>query len=148
MELFLDGLKTKAMTYTIQKKWTNARKSEYNGILYDSNFEAAYAQELDLRQKAKDIKGWERQVTLDLRVNDFLVCTYRIDFIIHHNDGTLEYVETKGWATPLWRLKWKLFEALYSNQPAVKLTVVKQNSRWQTEAYKKRKAYERERDKR
>ena len=73
--------------YTVQKKWTSAKKQEYNGFKYDSGFEANYAWELDMRVKAKDIKSYERQVNLDLIVNGYRVCQYRIDFIVHHNDG-------------------------------------------------------------
>ena len=112
--------------YQVYKKWTTAKKQEYNGFRYDSGFEANYAAELDLRIKAKEIKSYDRQVNLNLIVNDFIVCTYRIDFIIHHNDETLEYVETKGYQTDVWKLKWKLFESLYSNLPNTKLTIVQQ----------------------
>lgn len=112
--------------HTIYKKWTTAQKQEYNGYLYDSKFEAGYAQELDLRLKAKDIKNFERQVNLDLEVNGYIVCQYRIDFIIYHNDGTIEYVECKGYPTDVWKLKWKLFESIFSDLPNVKLTIVQQ----------------------
>ena len=110
------------MTYfQTNNYYTNAKKQ--NG--YDSKFEAGYGLELRLRKKAKDIKDYEEQVNLDLIVNDYKVCSYKIDFIIHHNDGTTEYVETKGYPTPVWKLKWRLFEALFS-QPGNKLTVVYQ----------------------
>lgn len=112
--------------YQIQKKWTTAKKQEYNGFRYDSGFEARYAQELDLRVKARDIASYEKQINLDLVVNGYCVCRYRIDFIIHHNDGTLEYTETKGYQTDLWKLKWKIFEALFCEKPGVKLTIVQQ----------------------
>lgn len=112
--------------YYIHKKWTTAKKQEYNGFRYDSGFEANYAAELDLRLKAKDIKGYDKQVNLNLIVNGFIVCQYRIDFIIYHNDGTTEYVECKGYPTDYWKLKWKLFEALYSIKPDVKLSIVQQ----------------------
>ncbi len=112
--------------YYIQKKWTNAKKQEYNGYLYDSKFEASYAQELDLRLKAKDIKGYDRQVNLDLIVNGYLVCQYRIDFIVYHNDGTVEYVELKGLYSQMFIFKFKLFEALYSDKPDVKITIIEQ----------------------
>ncbi|MBI5402470.1 MAG: DUF1064 domain-containing protein [Ignavibacteriae bacterium] len=112
--------------YHFQRRWSNSKTHTYNGFQYDSGFEASYAQELDLRIKAKDIKSYERQVTLELIVNGYIVCTYRIDFIIHHKDGTLEYIECKGYATDYWRLKWKLFEALYSNLPNTKLTIIQQ----------------------
>jgi len=114
--------------YQVKKKWTTAKKNNYNGYIYDSKFEASYAQELDLRIKAKDIKSYDRQKTLDLIVNNYLVCTYRIDFIVYHFDGTIEYCEVKGWPTPVWRLKWKLFESLYADLPNVKLTIIQQGS--------------------
>lgn len=114
--------------YQVKRKWTNAKKQEYNGFRYDSGFEASYAAELDLRIKAKDIKSYDRQVNLDLVVNGYRVCQYRIDFVIHHNDGNIEYVETKGYQTDVWKLKWKLFEALWTDKPGVKLTIVQQGS--------------------
>lgn len=112
--------------YLVKKQWTSAKKQEYNGFRYDSGFEANYAAELDLRIKAKDIKSYDRQVNLDLIVNGYRVCQYRIDFIIHHNDDTLEYIECKGYPTDTWKLKWKLFEALYCDKPGVFLTIVQQ----------------------
>ena len=109
------------MVYRTKNYYTNAKKQDG----YDSKFEAGYAQELELRKKAGDIKDWISQEVLDLNVNGYRVCTYKIDFIIFHNDGTEEYVETKGYPTPVWRLKWKLFEALYT-KPGNKLTVIYQ----------------------
>ena len=112
--------------YRQKTYYTNARKQTYNGYQYDSKFEATYAKELDLRKKAGDIKDYDRQVKLDLVVGDYLVCTYKIDFIVYHCDGTREYVEVKGYPTPQWRIKWKLFEALYSPDPNNKLTIIQQ----------------------
>jgi len=40
----------------------------YNGYNYDSMFEAEYAQALDYSLRSGDIKSWERQVKLDLKV--------------------------------------------------------------------------------
>lgn len=110
--------------YFERTSWSNAKKQQFNGHIYDSRFEASYAEELELRKKAGDIKGYDQQVVLDLIVNNYVVCTYKIDFIVYHTDGITEYVETKGYATPAWRLKWKLFEALYSDLPDTKLTIV------------------------
>lgn len=75
--------------------------------------EAAFAAELDLRVKAKDIKGWDRQVKIPLDVNGRNIANYYCDFVLHHNDGSDEYVEIKGFQTEIFRLKRKLFEALY-----------------------------------
>ena len=90
-------------------------RTEYNGVVYQSAKEARYAAELDLRVRAHDIHSWYRQVSLPLSINGKLICKYVIDFIIYHNDGTMEYVEVKGREEPVWKLKWALFEALYPN---------------------------------
>lgn len=117
------------MTWYLRKgnKYHNI-SSTYDGIQYHSKKEAGYAAELNLRKKAGDIKDWERQVPLSLDVNGFHICNYYIDFIVHHNDGLLEYVEIKGFETDVWRLKFKLAEALLSeriNKGEIKLTVIK-----------------------
>lgn len=109
--------------------YNNYYKSKKQGQ-FDSKFEAGKAQELELRKKAGDIKDYETQKTLELVVNGILVCTYRIDFIIYHNDGITEYLETKGYPTGVWKLKWKLFDALYGELPDTKLTIEYQGKSW------------------
>jgi hypothetical protein len=107
-----------------------AKSSIYNGVTYHSKLEAAYAKELDLRLKAKDIKGWERQVKLDLRVNGQHINNYHIDFIIHHNDGSREFVEVKGMALEPWKTNWKILEATFEDfkeHPDDRMTVIKQS---------------------
>ncbi len=123
--------------YYQKRRWSTAKKVNYDGYIYDSKFEAGYAAELDLRVKAKDIKSWEKQVTIPLVVNGYKVCDYRIDFVIHHNDDTTEYVELKGVAFPTWRLKWKLFESLFGDRPGVQLTVIKQRDNFKLRKIKK-----------
>ena len=111
-----------------QKNKYGAIAKEYNGIIYHSKLEAQYAAELDLRLKAKEIKGWRRQVKISLDVNGFHICNYYIDFVIEHKDGTEEYVEVKGFQTEIWRLKWKLTEALLQDKiktGEIVLTLVK-----------------------
>ena len=120
------------MTY-LQKSGNkyHAHSTEYAGNVYHSKLEAGYAQELDLRIKAKDIKRWERQVKLDLKVNGIHIANYYIDFIITHNDDSQEYVEVKGMETDLWRMKWKILEATFDDfkkHPDDSLTVIKQSS--------------------
>lgn len=102
----------------------HAVKTLYGNRNYHSRKEAAYAAELDLRKKAGDIKDWHPQERIDLSVNGFHIANYYVDFKVVHNDGTTEYVEVKGFETPEWIMKWRLFEALYSG-PGVALTVVK-----------------------
>ena len=105
--------------YTQSYRYYRTKKSGKN----DSKFEAGKAQELELLKKAGKIKDFNEQVKIPLVVNGLIICNYYIDFLVEHLDGTLEYVETKGYATEVWKLKWKLFEALFSQDPNVKLTV-------------------------
>lgn len=105
------------------------RSQTYNGITYHSTLESFYAAELDYRMRAKDIKSWERQVKLDLRVNGEHITNYYMDFIIHHNDGHREFVECKGMELDLWKIKYRILEATFENfkkHPDDCLTVVKE----------------------
>jgi hypothetical protein len=116
-----------AMTYLVKRySKYNAKSSIYNDSVFHSKKEAGYAAELDLRIKAKDIKSWRRQVKISLDVNGNHICNYYIDFEVTHNDGTIELVEVKGFETDVWRLKWKLLEAIYQKEhPEILLTVIK-----------------------
>ena len=91
----------------------NAKRATYDGHTYHSGREAAYAEELDWRVKAGELREWRRQIAIPLIVNNLTVAVYTIDFIEIHADGHQVYTEVKGFATPEWRLKWKLFQALY-----------------------------------
>jgi len=111
------------MTYFQKTRWTTAKKQIFNGIKYDSKFEAGYAQELTARKKAGEILGFKTHVKIPLIVNGYTVCDYYIDFIVDYPDGMKEFVETKGYPTEVWKLKWKLFEALMENIPNTRLVV-------------------------
>lgn len=102
-----------------------AKKQEYKGVYYHSKKEANFAAQLDLQKIAGEIKDFRRQETIRLDVGRFHICNYIIDFVVTHNDETTEYIEVKGFETDVWRLKWKLFEALYGDLPNTSLTVVK-----------------------
>jgi hypothetical protein len=110
-----------------QNKYRNIPR-EYNGVIYQSSKEARYAKQLDLRLRAKEISGWKRQVKIPLYgAEGKFVCNYYVDFQINHLDGTTEYIEIKSTITmtPMWQIKWKLFEQQTANNPLIKLTVVK-----------------------
>ena len=97
-----------------------------DGIVYHSKKEAKYAQDLEFRKKAGLIKSWERQVRIELSAHGRRICNYYMDFVIYHNDGTVEYVEVKGFETDVWKIKWNLFEAqMMAEQPEAILTIVK-----------------------
>lgn len=117
-----------------EKRKYHNHSQTYNGHTYHSKLEANYAVELDLRVKAGDIKNWERQVKLDLKVNGMHIANYYIDFIIQHKNGNYEFVEVKGMEMDLWKMKWKILEATFDDHkrtPDDWLTVIKEvNTRY------------------
>ena len=104
-------------------------KKNYDGNLYHSTKEANKAVELDYLLKAKEIKGWTRQIKEELKgENGTVVTRYYVDFLIDHKDGTKEYLEvkSKATATPEWKIKWKLLNDKYQDKiktGEIKLTV-------------------------
>ncbi len=89
---------------------------EFRGKIYHSKGEAKYAQDLQLRQWAGDIKEVIPQFKLSLDVNDLHICNYIVDFLVINKDGSKELHEFKGFETTLWKIKWRLTEALYGKK--------------------------------
>jgi Protein of unknown function (DUF1064) len=104
-----------------KKNKYKASKQRYKGSLYDSRKEANYAATLDMLKKATDprerVKKWDRQVRVPLIVNGKLIANWYCDFEVTYADGRKELHEVKGFDTEVWRLKRKLFEALYPKRP-------------------------------
>lgn len=106
-----------------------ARKTTYNGQVYDSQAEADYAAALDRMKAAGAIADWCRGSVLVLvpgkrseRV------TYIPDFWVLENDGEGHYVDVKGVETPVFKLKMKL---LRHAMPTARLLIVgKKGERW------------------
>jgi hypothetical protein len=96
------------------------RKTEYNGVKYDSAAEATYAALLDLRMKLGGVDRWTRQHRVPLVVNGVKVCDMVIDFMVWEKAEIGRPVEIKGFETEAYKLKRKLFEALTGE----KLTVI------------------------
>mgnify|MGYP001558328522 CR=1 FL=1 len=109
-----------------------ARKTEFNGKKFDSKFEASVAKDLELRKKAKDIKDYETQYKVEMwayRENGLpgFKVSHKVDFRIHHNDGSYELCEAKGVETADWKMRRKLLEHLWlPDHPDHTYTVVKQ----------------------
>ena len=117
------------MVYYQKWKYGNSKKTVVNGIRYDSKFEGSEAKDLELLKKAGEIKDFQAHYKIPLKINGFLIANYYVDFRIEHNDGTIEYRETKGWPiTEVWKMKWKILEAQTANDPDVKLNLVMQKS--------------------
>src|SRR3990167_11491549 len=95
--------KVNAMVYFQKNKWSIAKKTNIGGKIYDSKFESGIAQEYIFDKAAGNIKDFETQVTLDLICNGYKIGTYRIDFVVYKNDGSIELVEAKGLPSPIFR---------------------------------------------
>ena len=91
----------------------HSKNTMYNGYNYDSKLEASYAIELDWLIKAKQVTSFERQHKIDILVNSVHICNYFIDFKVFYPDGHIEFVEIKGVETDVWKIKWKLAQAIY-----------------------------------
>jgi Protein of unknown function (DUF1064) len=95
----------------------------FQGHRYDSKREAAYAQELELRRIAGDIRAWEAGHRISLDVGGQHVCDYIADFKVWRADNTVEFVDVKGGKLlPVFKLKMKLLIALH---PEIKVRIVR-----------------------
>lgn len=123
------------MTYfqTYRNKY-HAKKTEFNGLTYDSKFEAGVAADLELRKKAGEIVKIERQVPLELRLHGKLWRTWKIDFVAHLPDGSREFIEAKGMVLPDFKMKFDFFEIVFDKDfrqhMEDKIMLVKQGNDW------------------
>lgn len=90
------------------------KKTEVDGITFDSKKEANRYQELLLLERACQIVDLELQPNFKLIVNGIKVGSYRGDF--RYKDaltGNTVIEDVKGMKTPVYNLKRKLVKALY-----------------------------------
>ena len=87
-----------------------------DGIKFPSKKEARYYEELKLRQAAGGVLFFLRQVPFHLPGG----VRHVIDFVEFHADGTVHFVEIKGYDTPIGKLKRKLVESIYPISVEVK----------------------------
>lgn len=91
-----------------------AKRTEHNGVVYDSRKEARRAAELELLQGQGLIRNLRRQVTFPLEINGVDLGSYRADFCYLEPQTCGTVIEdVKGVRTPTYRLKKKLVEAIY-----------------------------------
>ena len=86
-----------------------AKPSDEDGIRFASKKERAYYRVLKLRQKNGEVLFFLRQAPFHLPGN----VRHVIDFIEFWTDGTVHFVEIKGFDTPMGRLKRKQVESIY-----------------------------------
>jgi len=92
----------------LKKSKYHNKKVTVDGIKFDSALEADYYCNLELLHRANEIQGFCRQPRFKL-----LGCEYVADFVVWHNDGTTEVIDTKGMRTDVYKVKIKQFRELY-----------------------------------
>lgn len=96
-----------------------AIKTEVDGITFASKKEAKRYGELKLMERAGLIRLLTLQPRYPLKVNEALVCTYVADFSYSTADGARGGIgktiveDAKGFKTPAYKLKAKLFAAIF-----------------------------------
>lgn len=94
-----------------------AIKTQVDGIWFDSKGEARRYRELEILQKVGEISDLKLQVTFKIKVLGKHICKYRADFTYRDEVTETDVVEDfKGKETNLFKLKWKLMEALYGQK--------------------------------
>lgn len=111
---------------TKRKNKYGAVKKKYQTRLYDSTGEANYAKKLDWQKKFGEIREIIPQYKIEIKINDVFICNYYVDFKVIYQNGKIEFHEYKGYATELWRLKWRLAKAMY---PENKFVLIKHRSK-------------------
>ena len=90
-----------------------ATSCKYGGRTFHSRKEAEYAASLDMLKKARGkdrVTEWRGQVRVPLYgKNGTRICDYYCDFLVTFADGREEWHEVKGYETPVWAIKHKLF---------------------------------------
>jgi hypothetical protein len=95
-----------------------AKKTTYNGRRFDSKYEASVAEELELRKGAGDILDYDCQYKVEMWAyrkdgTPAFKVSHKVDFRIHHKDGSYELLEAKGVETADYRMRRKFLEELW-----------------------------------
>lgn len=87
-----------------------AIKTKIDGHVFDSKKEAEFYEELKLRLRAGEIKGFCLQPIFILAPE----LKYKADFIVFNKDGSFEIIDVKGFKTKEYKVKKKVFEDKYN----------------------------------
>lgn len=105
-------------TYFKKNKFGAIKTTANDGIKRDSKFEASIADELDLRKKAGDILDYDSQFKVEMWAYDrngkqAMKTSHRVDFRIHHKDGSFELYEAKGVETSDYKMRRRWLETFW-----------------------------------
>lgn len=105
-------------TYFKHNKFGAVKTTAKDGIKRDSKYEAGIADELYLRKMAKDILDYDSQFKVEMWAYDqngkkAMKVTHKVDFRIHHNDGSFELLEAKGVETSDYKMRRRWLETFW-----------------------------------
>jgi len=95
---------------TLKKAKYRSYKTSIDGHTFDSLKEANYYNDLKLRLKCNDIKGFCLQPTFILAPG----LKYKADFIVFNTDNSYDVIDVKGIRTKEYITKKKVFEDKYN----------------------------------
>lgn len=106
---------------------TDKKRSKYHnrssGCLlkhqHDSAWEADVCNYLYSLTRDKKIKSYITQKTISISVKDAHICNHIVDFYVITNDNREFFLEAKGFEDPVWRIKRKLTQAIYTKIPYI-----------------------------
>lgn len=90
-----------------QQKY-GAKRTKHAGYSFASKIEAQHFAELQLLQRTGEVKEIQCQAQVVLSEAAII---YKPDFKVTFSDGRIEYHEVKGFETPEWRIKRRLWIA-------------------------------------
>lgn len=94
-----------------RRKWNNTIVKTDDGTFH-SKKELKRWEVLKLRLAAGEISNLRRQVRFQLKINDFLICSYISDFVYSENGKSI-VEDAKGFRTPEYKLKAKMMKAIH-----------------------------------
>jgi len=112
-----------------RKEFKNKRAVCRQNHSHDSGLEIKTCADFQYLKAAGEIQDFKSHVVVDLLgPSKSVVATYETDFIVFHNDGSIEYIECKGdhlMKLQPWPLKWALLQDKHKGDPKYRFRVVR-----------------------
>src|SRR3990167_4732377 len=97
------------------------KKNKYNAVRstcrlghdHRSRLESEYCFQLELEQRAGNVKSFQFEKRFHLKVKGKHICDVLPDFFIKYADGRTEIHECKGAIIQPWPTKWRLMQACF-----------------------------------